>query len=60
MARHTTDARDGGGRMIMIVAVALFLFWAGHDPAGALALIHRVAEGIASAANAASHASNKK
>jgi hypothetical protein len=54
MARSTSEAR-GGGKGLTILAVIAFCLWAGHDPAGALALLHHIAAAIASAASAASH-----
>jgi hypothetical protein len=56
MARQT-DTSNAGSKALVVLAIALLIFWAGRDPAGALALIHRLAEGIA---NAASHAKSTK
>lgn len=55
MARPTSEAR-GGGKGITILALIAFCVWAGHDPAGAIALVHHIAATIANAASAASHA----
>lgn len=52
MARRTTETRGhAGAKALGFLTVALLIFWAGHDPAGALAVIRHIAEGIASFAD---------
>jgi hypothetical protein len=54
MARRTVEARgSASGKILTFLAVAGFIFWAGHDPAGAATLLRHVGEGIAAAIHGA-------
>jgi hypothetical protein len=44
-------------KLVTALAAAAFIFWAGHDPAGATDLLRHIGEGIADAIHgAAAHA----
>jgi hypothetical protein len=59
--RQATQAQSHTGtKFLFLLAVILLVFWAGHDPTGALALIRHIGQGIASIAQAASHARSTK
>jgi hypothetical protein len=62
MARRqtTTTPSHAGSKLLAFLILAALIFWAGHDPAGAATLIRHIAEGIASAVHAASHARSTK
>lgn len=50
MARRKEDRGSSAGiKLLTVVAAAAFIFWAGHDPAGAATLLRHVGEGIAAA-----------
>jgi hypothetical protein len=50
MARRTeVRGSSAGVKLLTAVAAAAFIFWAGHDPAGAAMLLRHIGEGIAAA-----------
>jgi hypothetical protein len=50
MARRNDDRGSSAGfKLLTVLAVAAFIFWAGHDPAGAATLLRHVGNGIADA-----------
>lgn len=50
MARRYEDRGSSVGvKFLTLAAVAAFIFWAGHDPAGAGTLLRHIGEGIAAA-----------
>jgi hypothetical protein len=50
MARRKEDrGSSAGAKLLTAVAAAAFIFWAGHDPAGAATLLRHIGEGIAAA-----------
>jgi hypothetical protein len=50
MARRYEDRGSSAGvKLLAVVAAAAFIFWAGHDPAGAATLLRHIGEGIAAA-----------
>jgi hypothetical protein len=52
MARRTAEARGNAtGKILMFLAVAGFIYWAGRDPSGAAALAHHVGGLLAAAAH---------
>jgi hypothetical protein len=58
MARRTeVRGSSAGVKLLAALAAAAFIFWAGHDPAGAATLLRHLGEGIAAAIHgAAEHA----
>jgi hypothetical protein len=62
MARRqiTSSPSHAGSKTLAVLAAAALIFWAGHDPAGAAALIRHLGEAIANIAHAASHARSTK
>jgi hypothetical protein len=55
--RQTTVTRKyTGTKALFLLAVLLLVFWAGHDPAGALAVLHAIGNTISAVTQAASHA----
>lgn len=62
MARRKDDSGSSAGfKLLTVVAAAAFIFWAGHDPAGAATLLRHIGEGIASFAHGiAQHAQTRK
>lgn len=52
MARHriTQSRGHAGNKALGLLAAALLIFWAGHDPAGAAHLIRHIGQAIASLA----------
>jgi hypothetical protein len=54
MARRTeVRGSSAGVKLLTAVAAAAFIFWAGHDPAGAVTLLRHIGEGIAAAIHGA-------
>lgn len=50
MARRKEDrGSSAGAKLLTALAVAAFIFWAGHDPAGAATLLRHIGEVIAAA-----------
>jgi hypothetical protein len=50
MARRTeVRGSSAGVKLLTALAAAAFIFWAGHDPAGAATLLRHLGEGIAAA-----------
>ena len=48
MARRTeVRGSSAGSKLLAVLAAAAFVFWAGHDPAGAATLLRHLGEGIA-------------
>ena len=55
--RHTTQTPSHAGtKFLFALAVILLVFWAGRDPAGALAVLHAIGKAISGITQAASHA----
>ena len=54
MARRKEDRGSSAmAKLVAVLAAAAFIFWAGHDPAGAAALLRHIGEGIAAALHGA-------
>jgi hypothetical protein len=50
MARRTeVRGSSAATKLLTVAAAAAFIFWAGHDPAGAATLLRHIGEGIAAA-----------
>jgi hypothetical protein len=61
MSRRQTETQSHTGtKLLFLLAVLLLVFWAGHDPAGALAVLHAIGNAISAIAQAASHARSTK
>ena len=61
MARRQTDTQSHTGtKFLFLLAVILLAVWAGHDPAGALAVLHVIGNALSGIAQAASHARSTK
>jgi hypothetical protein len=56
MARRTeVRGSSAGVKLLTALAAAAFIFWAGHDPAGAATLLRHLGEGIAAAIHGMTH-----
>lgn len=56
MARRTAVARGSAkGKLLTFLAVALLIYWAGRDPAGAAAFARHIGDAIGTAAHHHSH-----
>ena len=50
MSRRKEDrGSSAGAKLLTTLAIAAFIFWAGHDPAGAATLLRHIGEVIAAA-----------
>jgi hypothetical protein len=49
MARRKEDRGSSAGFKLLTVVAAAFIFWAGHDPAGAATLLRHIGDVIAAA-----------
>lgn len=61
MSRRQIETQSHTGtKFLFLLAVILLAVWAGHDPAGALAVLHAFGNALSGIAQAASHAKDAK
>lgn len=58
--RQTETESHTGAKFLFLLAVAALIFWAGRDPAGALAVLHAFGNALSDIAQAANHAKDTK